>query len=205
MLPANAAILCCPHCGGHKNVLQLMSGNTFGSTRWSDAKQQAPMLPMVSYIQRCPHCGKYFFYTNEVRVGEAKEFSSNLGELSYQHLKEAFDQLQPSGKDETTTRLYLLWAFNDLYGNAEIADIPTQEWEYHLANVQHLIPLMSDVLVQAELYREIGEFQKCIELLNSMQITPDLQNIKEMFLKESKRHNRKVFTLYGEAVRTAIT
>ena len=58
MLPANAAILCCPHCGGHKNVLQLMSGNTFGSTRWSDAKQQAPMLPMVSYIQRCPHCGK---------------------------------------------------------------------------------------------------------------------------------------------------
>ena len=205
MLPAKAAILRCPHCGGKKNVHQLMSGNTFGSTQWSDTKHVAPMFPKVSYIQRCPHCKKYFFYTKDVYAGNADDYSSDLGELPYQNLKEAFEQLQPSGNDETTTRLYILWAFNDLYGNSEIADIPTPEWEYHLDNVQHLIPLMSDVLVKAELYREIGDFKKCIELLSTIQQTPALQNIKEMFLEEANRQNRKVFVLYGNANRYPIT
>ena len=60
MLPANAKILICPFCGGEKPVLQLLSGNIFGGTQWSDLKAEYPMLPRPSAVQKCPHCGKEF-------------------------------------------------------------------------------------------------------------------------------------------------
>ena len=48
MNPANSLVVKCPHCGGKKELLQLISGNTLGAEQWSDAKQIAPMLPRVS-------------------------------------------------------------------------------------------------------------------------------------------------------------
>lgn len=65
MFPANARILTCPHCQGKKEVMQLLSGNTFGAELWSDSKEDAPMLPQVSYVQKCPHCGKYFLMSSQ--------------------------------------------------------------------------------------------------------------------------------------------
>ena len=60
MMPGNPQILTCPFCGKEKEIMSLVSGNTFGSELWSDNKQIAPMLPEISYVQKCPHCGKYF-------------------------------------------------------------------------------------------------------------------------------------------------
>ena len=47
-----ARILTCPHCGAKKEVLSLLSGNTFGQQVWSDNKTIAPMLPRVSFVQK---------------------------------------------------------------------------------------------------------------------------------------------------------
>lgn len=52
MIPGFARILCCPHCGTKKKVMTLASGNTFEARFWSDNKQDAPMLPHISFIQR---------------------------------------------------------------------------------------------------------------------------------------------------------
>lgn len=49
MLPGNPQILTCPYCGQTKNIMSLLSGNTFGAQLWSDNKQIAPMLPEISY------------------------------------------------------------------------------------------------------------------------------------------------------------
>lgn len=54
--------LTCPHCGKAKHILSIASGNTIGATQWSDTKQDYPMLKSPSTVQRCPHCGGYFFY-----------------------------------------------------------------------------------------------------------------------------------------------
>ena len=54
--------LTCPHCGKVKYILSIASGNTFGATHWSDTKHDYPMLKSPSAVQRCPHCGGYFFY-----------------------------------------------------------------------------------------------------------------------------------------------
>jgi len=79
MILSNATILKCPHCGGTKEVMSITSGNTSGATLWSDAKWYASMLPQVSYIQRCPHCGKYFFYSKDVYFGDSENDSWDLG------------------------------------------------------------------------------------------------------------------------------
>ena len=57
MIPANSLLVKCPHCGGKKELLQLISGNTCGSELWSDVKQVSPMLPKISPVQKCPECG----------------------------------------------------------------------------------------------------------------------------------------------------
>lgn len=54
--------LTCPHCGKVKHILSIASGNTFGATYWSDTKHDYPMLECPSSVQRCPHCGHYYFY-----------------------------------------------------------------------------------------------------------------------------------------------
>lgn len=60
MQPGKPQILTCPYCGKEKEIMSLMSGNTCGSMLWSDNKQIAPMMPEISYVQKCPHCGKYY-------------------------------------------------------------------------------------------------------------------------------------------------
>ena len=205
MLPAHSALLRCPHCGALKEVLQLMSGNTIGATLWSDAKQIAPMLPRVSYIQRCPSCGKYFFYTQEVEAGTSNHYGGGTGKLPLEYLKQALTQLQPTGNDEHILRINILWAFNDRYGDMEQSDIPIEEWEYHVDNVHHLVQMDIDALLRAELYREIGDFEQAIQILQSLEVEDNMKDFHSQLLQQAQLHNRKVFTLYGDIQRAALT
>ena len=205
MLPAHSALLRCPHCGALKEVLQLMSGNTIGATLWSDAKQIAPMLPRVSYIQRCPICGKYFFYTQEVEAGTSNNYGGGTGKLPLEYLKQALTQLQPTGNEEHILRINILWAFNDRYGDMEQSDIPIEEWEYHVDNVHHLVQMDIDALLRAELYREIGDFEQAIQILQSLEVEDQMKGLQRQLLRQAQQHNRKVFVLYGDAKRNALT
>ena len=205
MLPAHSALLRCPHCGALKEVLQLMSGNTFGSTLWSDTKHIAPMLPRVSYIQRCPSCGKYFFYTPEVEAGTSDRYSFQTGDLPLEYLKQSLTQLQPTDDDEHTLRFYILWAFNDRYGDMEQSDIPAEEWEYHMDNIRHLLQMNIDTMLRAELYREIGDFEQAIQILQSLEVEDNMKEFHSQLLQQAQQHNRKVFALYGDGKRKVLT
>lgn len=205
MLPAHASLLRCPHCGAKKEVLQLMSGNTCGSTLWSDTKHIAPMLPRVSYIQRCPSCGKYFFYTQEVEAGTSDRYSFQTGDLPLEYLKQALTQLQPIGDDEYLLRFYILWAFNDRYGDMEQSDIPDEEWEYHMDNIRHLLQMNIDTMLRAELYREIGDFEQAIQILQSLELEDNMKEFHSQLLQQAQQHNRKVFALYGDGKRKVLT
>ena len=123
MMPGNATILVCPLCGGEKEILNLMSGNSFGSRQWWDLRQDCPMLPRVSYVQRCPHCGKYYM-TAVAQHKEGTEWSFELGALSYPEMRQAWSQL----KDELqlTLRIFLLreyvWTYNDTFQRENYTD-----------------------------------------------------------------------------------
>lgn len=201
LIPANAAVLKCPECRAKKEVVQIMSGNTFGATVWSDTKMDAPMLPRASYIQKCENCGAYYFMTDKVRIKDAKAPSNNKGELPLEHLKEALYQLQPSGQDEYILRLYILWAFNDRYGGVNLCNIPDYEWEYHVDNVQRLLTMDLDTLFRAELHREICEYDRCIQLLEANENT---DAYLDLILNAARNQNRQVIRLTGNRKREPI-
>lgn len=202
MIPCNPKVLKCPHCGEFKTVDAIISGNTIGKVVWSDMKSYCPMLPRPSYVQRCPSCRKYFFNDKSVQAGYAEsECSSSLGELSYLSLKEAFNQLAPAGENEEIMRMMLLWAYNDIYGGckrvSDCKDVPAEEREYFVNNVNALIAICQnndEHLFVAELYREIGEFDKCIAELKAIK-DEEGKEVREMIMTMALNRNADVFIL----------
>lgn len=202
MILAAPNILQCPHCGGLSTISAIRSGNSMGMVEWSDSKRYAPMLPRPSAVQRCPSCMQYFFLNRALVVGSCKSFFTpgSWGHLSYTSLKEALEELQPTGEEEILLRTLILQGYNDLYGGCHgtkhPSEAPAEERHYFEQNAKRLIELIPEKKVFcAELLRELGEFEKAIALLNDIiaddETTPIVLQIKERTLN----HDQAVFVL----------
>ena len=176
MNPGPAQILTCPHCGAKKEVLSLLSGNTFGQQVWSDNKSIAPMLPKVSFVQKCPSCNGYYLMSRQ-KPKTGSNYSFEQGELSYFELKEAWRSLQESVSLTDDEKLSILimqvWAFNDEYSRTEVKPIPSEEQSYIISIIDTLLAQNEmDDLIKAEFLRESGRFEESVALLNNY-ITDD--------------------------------
>ena len=175
MIPGPANVLSCPFCGGEKEVMSLMSGNTFGGTVWSDTRREYPMLPEVSPIQQCPHCKKFYFVEQAKHEYNNKKKSFDLGTLSFMQLKEAKSQMD--GMSLAKMQRWILnheyfMAYNDAFRRnpEKVAFPPSEEDE---ALYQQVIKELLDgidhsadyELFHAELLRETGRFEEAKEVL----------------------------------------
>ena len=190
MIPGFPRILTCPHCGAEKQVLSLVSGNTFGQTVWSDNKTIAPMLLRPSFVQKCPQCGGYFLLSRQTDHRFAIDGHGwDKGDLTYEQLKEAyasFKGAELSDDERQTILLYLLWAFNDTYTREEPKEIPDVELSYFQGVVNELLPLIGDPLLRAELYRELSDFDKASEELSKA------TNSEEWYLEIKESINQHI-------------
>ena len=165
-------ILKCPHCGGLRRMCG-MGIDDISETRWSDG-YMPDYEPTISPILKCPICKHYHFYEYSQIVGKCRTyFNSSRGYLSYESLKEALVELAPTGENEKMLRIMLLWVYNDLYWEMSNVEYPTSEFiserEYFIENVKALITLIpDDPVLCAELYREIGEFEKSTSILSQI-------------------------------------
>jgi len=176
MLIGNAEIVKCPYCGKEKELMTLASGNTFGAQLWSDNKKIAPMLPIVSPIQKCPRCKKYYF-ERKSRHGEGKKSSSELGELTFSEWKEAYRQFvseKISGKDKVDLCFWLIHSYNDhYYRNSKSLEPTKADYAFFVKIVLSFIKgfdwtQVNHPLLKAELYREAGKMQECAKVLKSI-------------------------------------
>ena len=205
MMPANDLILICPFCKGEKPIMQLMSGNTFGGSLRSDLKADYPMLPKPSPIQRCPHCGKYYFaYSAENK--ESTEMTFDKGELSYQEVTEALQQLsqeQLSNDEEITLRLLFVHNYNSTYQLLSENDQPTptqEEQTLFRQQIERLLLIfeLRDI-EKAELHREIGLFDECLRLLDSAEIEdPFRDDVARRILGLAMEKSTKVFMISNQ-------
>lgn len=69
----------CPQCEGEMAIFVGVSGNTFGSTLWTDGFLDAPMLQPAARALRCPHCHEAFFRDD---AKEAEEHSTARPEIA---------------------------------------------------------------------------------------------------------------------------
>lgn len=161
-------VLQCPHCGGLKPVMNIISVSPYVYTEvWSDLYNPISL----SKVQKCPICGEYSFVSQMKEAGYDMDAESYSGRLPYSCLKEAAAKLLPTNDkaDELGLRMELLWAYNNLY-MTENSETPTDEdIEYMRQNIELLIRLLSDnkqsYIFRAELLREMGHFDECIRLL----------------------------------------
>jgi len=209
MIPGPALTFACPHCGGTKNLLSLISGNTFGGVAWSDAKSIYPMYPRRSPVQRCPHCGKYGFLSDFKLVGdgmahlddESKDrFCLETGALNYGQSVEAFRELLPQadGPERVKTlRVLLLHAMNDRFGRRDgSAAMTSDQRALFRDNALALIGLLGEEdLLSAELYREIGEFAECRRLMETIKVAENLASFAEELLRRADAGDSRVFRL----------
>ena len=206
MTPGFPYRLTCPQCGGHKLVASIASGNTFNATLWSDSKHDYPMLPQPSVIQRCPNCGHYFFYNNGNPVETKEErFSFDFGELSFEQINEAYDELYNcTPGDDNRMQILFIWLFkyNDKYGGRDSnncsQESPTSIAERRAGIIEELMSLQADnLLLVAELYRELGNFEKCIELAIPLLGGDDFSaEVARKFIEHAQMHDTRVFPLY---------
>lgn len=202
MMPGNPQILICPFCGTEKQIMSLISGNTFGAELWSDNKQIAPMLPEISYVQKCPHCGKYYI-TGRQEVKYAKNgFSFEKGLLTYPEMKEAFTQLSEEGflneKEEINVRMMLHHAYNDYYYRTEEKKVISEEDKtlFHENGLWLINNLITDSVMKAEFYREIGEIDTARSILDSITVEDEfLKRIVTAIKDRLEVNNCQVFKL----------
>ena len=182
MIPGNAELVICPFCGTKKELMTLVSGNTFGAEYWSDNKRIAPMLPMVSPVQKCPHCGKYYLKSKQKSV-KGDSYSGERGELTFPEWKEAYDQFQranafptlyPHTKitddDFIDIRYWLFQAYNDYFYRGKQAEPSQEDYAFFCRVVKDFIDVfdwspIEAPLLKAELYREANEMEKCADVL----------------------------------------
>lgn len=201
MLPDHPYIFTCPHCGGEKKLLCLASGNTFGARHWSDNKQEADMLPRLSYVQRCPCCGKYYLLDGAVCRQAKDGFSMDTGRLSWKEMKEAFRQLSEEGfcdgQHEANVRMLLLQTFNDCYHrSAEGKEIGEADARLFRGNALWLAGHFGHGLFVAELYREAGMMEEARKELESSEPANEFEEkVKLLILKHIDRNDTTVFLL----------
>ena len=202
MMPGNPQILICPFCGTEKQIMSLISGNTFGAELWSDNKQIAPMLPEISYVQKCPHCGKYYI-TGRQEVKYAKDgYSFEKGVLTYPEMKEAFTQLSEEGflneNEEINVRMMLHHAYNDYYYRTEEKKVVSEEDKtlFHKNGLWLINNLITDSVMKAEFYREIGEIDTARSILDSITVEDEfLKRIVTAIKDRLEVNNCQVFKL----------
>lgn len=202
MIPGPANILSCPYCGGTKEVMSLVSGNTCGATLWSDTRRNYPMLPEVSPIQKCPNCKKYYF-TKQAKCEYSKDSNSEmssfmkLGKLTYLELKEAREEMM----NLTLTNIQrwilnheLFMAYNDYFRREPMnnAFSPTKDDEkLFLTIVYELLEGIENtndyILFNAELLREVGRFQEALFLLDGFDQSKDKWIADAMINKISQK------------------
>lgn len=203
MMIGYSQVLTCPLCGTKKDVLSLMSGNTFGARLWSDKKQDAPMHPEVSWVQKCPHCGKYYFLSRQEFVSSKTTMSSDLGELSLQEAKEALAQLTADGfeneREESMIRQLFFQTYNDEFFRYEDEpkDVPSEDHALFVECGLWLIDhYAEDPVLKAEYYREIGEMEKAQCILESTEMEDDFnKELAAQIMERIEKGDSAVFLI----------
>ena len=197
MTPGPEVIISCPECKALSRFSTMASGNTFGSTLWSDGYRYSPMLePSVPVIQ-CDDCSRIFLKWKAEEVGQYFHSARDIGfdvpdkESAPTEWKraprikapkeddfyKAIDEgLSENKQEEKNIRLTAWWQSNDRCRNGfSLAenknDFPDPEEREK--NMEKLLELLdrtnpNDQIMAAEILRQLGRFDEALEVLKKL-------------------------------------
>ena len=162
-------IFTCEHCKKEKHVRKMPYSST-ECIYWSDGKIESCNDWPISYMQRCPHCGKYYYVMvreSPTGFGEDPEDDGRLEIGEYAAIcsnKELMESLHP-GKMASLFMQYVQ-QYNDAYRRDSIDDAKAsyEESKMFIDAILFLTARckISEIMI-ADLYRQAGMFRKCME------------------------------------------
>jgi hypothetical protein len=209
MLQGTNYVYKCPKCDNLITKGSLTSGNTFGAKLYSDGKSIAPMLPEFPDLIKCKKCDFIFWLSKSKEIGsyEWEDKSNaqwqNMDNAEFLTIDEYFEALElkvaENSDEELFIRQRIWWAFNDRIRNGFEqfqSEIDKAKWK---GNVEALLKILdrsnvTQKIMIAELNRNIGDFENCMELINSIE-TPKMNWLKDAFRNECVKRNKLVFQL----------
>lgn len=119
-----------------------------------------------------------------------------MGHLNFEEAREALEQLYESSNEERRfiLRLYVLYAFNDKYiRSGHQHSCKSDDYKYFVETCKEMVKMPQTIpTLRAELYREMGEFEQCIEYLDSLEPVGEHENKVRAMIRE-KALNRNLF------------
>jgi len=209
MIPGPKFIYQCPHCDNLFSRGSLMSGNTSGMRSYSDGKRVAPMLPQFPSLTICSKCRVKFWIRDAQKIGEyiwGEEIpwqwagAEEATFLTIYEYSEAIEQQVAQNEiDERYIRIRIWRGFNDRVRAGQslfTSDTDNILWTDNIEKLLEMLdPSIDDQrIIMAELYRNLGHFDRCLELLDDID-APELSRLKEAFKKECEKKNQAVFEL----------
>ena len=201
MLPGPTIIRRCSACKKMIAEHTLTSGNTFGARYWTDGKRDAPMLPVVPWLVKCPHCRSLIWRDEQEQVEELEPWlppGKDQPPVTTPTLQDYFRAVSTpvtDAKKEKYIRVHAWWAGNDLRREGDKA-VPMSDEE--IANLRALLALLDDAhendrLMKAEAMRELGMFAEaetllagpfCKELISAVEIIRALNQQRDSNVAE---------------------
>ena len=212
MIPGPTTIISCPHCGQYVKRKSLISGNTFGPKLWSDGKRIAPMLPEFPSLVLCKKCNHFYWIKDAKEVEKVNEFVlieaddqpenekwKNINYVEFPTFHQYIKALETIS-EERFLRMNMWWSFNDYIRIGHENKITPDMQKLNTENLILLLTLLNeanenDLLMKAEVLRNLGRFEESRHLLNKVE-SPDLIEVKEKFLAEINKQNKQVFQLF---------
>ena len=210
MIPGPNEIFECPHCGQPVMRGSLASGNTFGAQLYSDGKQVAPMLPEFPAVAKCRTCHGFFWFSELKPVAEAEPWEKSatlkgkkIHTAAFLTLEELFEVLALVDPEDLTKvsdlRHRILWAYNDRTRKGEPRFTSATDEARFQDNARAMLAFLepddvNEGILSAELYRYLGEFDRCTETLEAL-MEPGLDEILDPILARARAGDREVFRL----------
>ena len=218
MKPGPTEIHQCPSCSNSLAKRTLLSFNSFGAKLYSDCKVISGMCPVFPIITICPNCKTIFWIEEKTLVGEYWHHTENevwqdADYAEFLTIEESFIALERSvnatNSDEYFIRNHILLSFNDRIREGiyhavvnkvrETAKLFNSDYERDLYenNIKSMINLLKtdtdkNTLMLAELNRNLGNFELCLELLASID-NLELDWKKKAMQYHCDNGNRQVF------------
>lgn len=165
----------CPHCGLSESCPCDWSGDIRKSIHWSDGRIGHYMFPCISPIQECKRCKRLFFLEKD-NCHPLIAFVSRISwALTYEETLDIEKRLRSSAltaDQEMVLYKLLVLGYNDVYQRGYERTGSDESYERFKHDARHLISLLPDTpknsLAKAEFYREAGDYERCLEILDGL-------------------------------------
>ncbi len=179
-------LLKCPYSRFLFRIERLPPQNEkYRGPMWSDGMVPGLASQAVPFIEFCPACGMFHLIKDLIRLHDIpnRMYGDDIPQITWDDVQpdefyhHALEQDWP-GDIEKQLRIRLLWEQND--NHREQPPVEISNYHEHFDNLECLLELISHdgkSLCLAEFNRELGDFKRCIRIINSLPPDPAKQYI----------------------------